>query len=160
MKSILKQEIARVIIFVLFFTIGAASLSASVLCEDLARYFQNRQLTESTKVTIARLKSLNADYDELLSNLNDDPNYVKRLAPFTLGTSNQAPDAIYPKLTAEQLAAARKALVDPNQESEKIIVPAWLNRCSEPQKRITLFISGIVLILISFICFRPASAAS
>lgn len=155
-----RQEIIRTILFVLFFSIGAGSLGISVLCEDLVQYYQNRELAEAAQNSLEKLKALNDDYNMLLAQLEQDPNLLKRIAPVTLGTEQPDPNTVYPRATARQLAAARRALTDPNSEPVEPAIPRWLSRCSEPRKRMTLFFSGIALILISFICFRPARPAN
>jgi len=125
------RNVIRMILFVVFFSIGAGSLGISILC-------------------------VNADYDALLEQLEKDPNLIKRLAPAALGTEPEDANAVYPRATPEQLAAARKALTqDPNDQSTVPTLPEWLTRCSEPRRRITLFVAGSVLILISFTCFTP-----
>ena len=49
---------------------------------------------------------------------------------------------------AEELAVARKALVEQtDEEPTGATVPAWLRRCGAPTKRIALFIAGAGLIL-------------
>ena len=146
------------ILFVLFFSIGAASLSSSVLCDDLIQYYQNKQFVREAQKSLDRLKSLNADYDALLERLDEDPNMViERLAPATLGTKVVDANTVYPRARSRQLAAARKALMDEsNGQSAEAAMPQWLKRCSEPRNRMLLFISGVVLVLISFVCFRPA----
>jgi hypothetical protein len=66
----------------------------------------------------------------------------------------------YPRARSLQLAAARKALIEEsNGQSAEAPMPQWLRRCSEPRNRILLFVSGVVLVLISFVCFRPAKQA-
>ncbi len=146
----------RLILFVIFFSIGAASLGVSILCDDLVQYYRNRQLLKVTRQSLERLESLNTDYDALLEQMEKDPNFVKRLAPATLGTEPEDTNAVYPRATPEQLAAARKALTeDPNDQSAGPMLPEWLTRCSEPRRRMTLFVAGSVLILISFTCFTP-----
>ena len=150
------RNVIRTILFVIFFSIGAASLGVSILCDDLVQYYHNRQLLKVTQQSLNRLESLNADYDALLEQLEKDPNLVKRLAPAALGTEPEDANAVYPRATPGQLAAARKALTqDPNDQSTVPALPEWLTRCSEPRRRITLFVAGSVLILISFTCFTP-----
>jgi len=138
------------VLFVLFFSIGAASLSSSILFDDLIKYYQNKQLLREDHESLDRLKSLNADYDVLLERLEEDPNLVvERLAPAT-------PNMVYPRARSRQLAAARKALMEEsNGQSAEVAMPQWLKRCSESRNRILLFVSGVVLVLISFVCFRP-----
>ena len=152
------RAIIQAVFFFLFFGIGAASLSSSILCDDLIQYYQNKQLLKTEQDSLDRLESLNADYDALLKRLEEDPDLVvDRLAPATLGTESKDPNTVYPRATSQQLAAARKALMEESKrESARVEMPQWLGRCSEPRNRILLFISGVVLILISFVCFRPA----
>jgi len=152
------RKFIQAVLFFLFFSIGAASLSSSILCDDLIRYYQNKQLLKTVQGSLSRLESLNTDYDVLLKRLEEDPNLiVERLAPVTLGTGAQDPNTVYPRVTSQQLAAARKALMEESsREPAEVTMPQWLRRCSKPRNRILLFISGVVLVLISFVCFRPA----
>jgi hypothetical protein len=152
----LRQGIFHLLFFGVFFSVGAVSLGAAVLCDDFVRYCHNNQLVKQTELSVERLKALNADYDGLLEQLGKNPDLLKRIAPTTLGTVPADPCAIYPKARAAELAVARKALVEQtDQEPTETSVPAWLQRCSEPTKRIALFIAGAGLVLISLVCFTP-----
>jgi hypothetical protein len=150
----------KMIFFILFFSIGTVSLSISVLCEDLIQYYRNRQLSRQAEQSLEKLKSLNADYEVLLNTLAEDPNYIKRIAPAAIGLENQDANAVNPRVEAEQLSAARRALTDPQLAPAEPVIPRWLSRCSEPTKRIIVFSAGIALILISFVCFGPAKKTS
>lgn len=152
------RKVIQAVLFFLFFSIGAASLSSSILCDDLIQYYQNKQLLRTAQESLERLESLNTDYDVLLERLEEDPNLViDRLAPATFGTESEDPNTVYPRARSRQLAAARKALMEEsNGQSAEAAMPQWLRRCSEPRNRILMFISGVVLVLISFVCFRPA----
>jgi cell division protein FtsL len=144
-------------LFVVFFGIGTAALAASILYDDLLGYYRNKQLLRSAEETLNQLKSLNADYDALLKQLEENPSLLERIAPATLGMEPDDANTVYPRVTAEQLDAARKVLAkDLEQQQSKAEVPEWIVRCSEPSKRIILFLAGALLILISFICFGPA----
>jgi hypothetical protein len=146
----------RTFLFVVFFGIAASSLTVSVLCNDLVRYYQSKHLLKEAQESLNKLKSLNADYDALLEQLEKDPDLIKRIAPATLGTEPDDANAIYPRVKAEQLAAAKKALADPNQHQTEPPIPRWLSRCSEPRRRVALFLVSAALILVSFIYFGPA----
>jgi hypothetical protein len=151
-----RQGIFHLFFFVIFFSIGAVSLGMAVLCDDFVQYCHNKHLVKQAELSVQRLKALNADYDGLLEQLEKNPDLLKRIAPVTLGTQPADPCAIYPKARAEELAVARKALVaQTEQEPTEASIPAWLLRCSEPTKRIVLFIAGAGLILISLVCFTP-----
>lgn len=143
--------------FIIFFSIGTAALAISILCADLLRYYQNKQLLQGQKELSDKLKSLNDDYDQLLRQLREDPNLVKRIARITLGGEPNEANTIYPKVKMEHLLAARKALSkEVNRNHGEPKAPKWLTRCSEPYRRIMLFFCGSGLIVISFICFGPA----
>ncbi len=157
----LKQNIIRTFLFVAFFSVGAAALGVSILVDDLLRYYQNRQLLEAARKNLRRLELLTSDYDSLLQQLQDDADFVKRIAPATVGSEPMDSNAVYPKATAEQLAAAQKVLSeDLARQRTQPTVPKWLRRCSQPRRRTVLFLSGAFLILISFIFFSPAKEKS
>jgi len=150
-----KQDILQTFLFVVFFAVGASALSASVLIGDLLGYYRSRQLLKMSEQKVEQLKALNADYDALLQRLREDPNLVDRIAPVTFGTEPSDRNAIYPRVTAEQLMAAKKALEEAGGNSEEVRIPDWLIRCREQRRRISLFLAGACLILISFVCFTP-----
>ena len=153
-----KQNIIRTFVFVIFAGIGAAALSSSILCNDLVGYYHNKILLKKAQESQQQLKSLITNYQALLSNLQKDPNLIKRTAPATLGAEPADTNAIYPNTTGELLAAAREALSE-NQspKSAPPNLPTWLTRCCQPARRIILLIAGAFLILISFACFGPTS---
>jgi hypothetical protein len=148
------QKLLQTLFFVFFFSAGAAALSASILCDDLLRYYTSNQLLKSAELSLKRLKALNSDYDALLHQLQKDPNLVKRIAPATLGTVRNDQNTVYPQITPQQLDAARKALTEgPDSPRTQPAIPRWLNRCTEPPRRTLLFLAGAFLILVSFVCF-------
>ncbi len=162
-----KQNIIRAFCFVVFFSIGATAMYISIICGELVGRYHKSQLLKAKQEGTTRLKSLNVDYDALLQQLRKDPNLVKRVAPAVLGTEPADANTIYPKATAEQLAAVRRALMEDLSEttnakkgvwepSHKVVepmIPDWLDRCGEPRRRIILFLAGAFLILISFVWF-------
>ena len=150
-----RSDIIRIVFFILFFSIGAAGMGLSVLCDDLVKYYSDKQFTKSAQQSIKKLNSLNEEYDSILEKLEEDPNKIKHIAPAVIGSRYLDSNAVYPKATARQLAAARRALADPNEETTEPALPTWLSRCSEPRKRMELFFTSIALILVSFVCFRP-----
>lgn len=158
-----RHDILRFLVFVIFFSSGAVALGAAVLCDDFIQYCRNQYQVQQAESSIHKLQALNADYDALLEQLQNNPDVFKRIAPVTLGTPLEDPNTIYPKAKAQELAIARKALEDEaGEEPTQAAVPVWLQRCSDPAKRIVLFISGASLILISMVCFtsvRPEADA-
>ena len=65
--------------------------------------------------------------------------------------------SIYRRLgQAEGPSVTSKALLDQMGHAEPGSgVPSWLQRCSEPRRRMVLFVAGASLILISLVCFAP-----
>jgi len=156
----LRQSGFQAFFFVVFFSIGAAALGVAVLSDDFVQYYRNKYLVREAQLSLQRLESLNAEYDALLDELGQDPNLLKRIAPLTLGTQPSDPNTAYPKARARELAVARKALMEQTeQETAELSIPTWLRRCSEPAKRLLLFISGASLILIALICFTSPSTS-
>ena len=156
----LKQNIIRTFLFVIFLSVGAATLGVSILVDDLLQYYHNRQLLEAAQKNLQRLESLNIDYDALLQRLKTDASFVKCIAPAVVGSKPVDANAIYPRATAEQLAAAREVLCeDLARQDTQPTIPKWLRRSSHPVRRTILFLAGASLILISFVSFSPAKEA-
>ncbi|MDD5326565.1 MAG: hypothetical protein PHY02_01980 [Phycisphaerae bacterium] len=150
------QNILRMILFVIFFSIGTAALAGAVLYDDLLEYYRSKQLLASAEEALGKLESLNTDYDALLKQLGENPGLVERIAPAALGIEPNDANTIYPEVTAEQLDAARKVLAkDLERQQSGAELPEWIVRCSEPSRRIILFSAGGLLILTSLICFGP-----
>src|SRR3990172_6843814 len=90
------QNVIRTLLFVIFFSIGAAAMTASVLCDDLVRYYRNKHYLNQAERLTSKLEALNDDYDAVLIRMEDDPNLVKRLAPAALGAEPADPNTIFP----------------------------------------------------------------
>jgi hypothetical protein len=150
------ERVIRTVVFVVFFSIGAAVLSATTLCDDLLEYYYYKGLLKQSEEHLKKLESLNTDYDTLLAQFENNPKELARLAPATLGIEANEPNTAYPRATADKLAAARRALAaEPNQTTIIEGVPPWLGLCCHWPRRHILFISGATLVLISFIFFGP-----
>ena len=154
-----RQGILHLLLFVIFFGIGAGALGVAVLCDDLIQYCRNKHLVIEAQRSLQRFESLNAEYDALLEQLENNPDVLQRIAPATLGTRPADPNTVYPRARARELAVARQALLDQaDQQTAEAPIPKWLRRCSEPAKRIVLFIAGAGLVLISLVCFTSNPA--
>ena len=158
----LRENILRTLLFIVFFSIGMGAFAFSIWVDELllGRYELKRELA-SVERDNEILKKLISNYEAVLTQINSDPNIDKRIATAVLGIEPDVDaNTIYPKVTAERLAAARKALEeDLGDKGVEPMMPDWLGRCSEPHRRILLFLSGAFLILISFVCFGSAKQA-
>jgi hypothetical protein len=157
----LNERTIRLIAFVIFFSVGAAVLSATTLCDDLLEYYYYKGLLAQAESHLKKLDSLNTDYDTLLAQIEGNPKELARLAPATLGIEANEPNTAYPRATVSKLAAARRALAEePNQITIAQGAPPWLClSCRWPRRHI-LFISGATLVLISFVFFGPTKDPS
>jgi hypothetical protein len=79
------ERVIRTVVFVVFFSIGAAVLSATTLCDDLLEYYYYKGLLKQSEEHLKKLESLNTDYDTLLAQFENNPKELARLAPATLG---------------------------------------------------------------------------
>ena len=149
------QNFLRIFAFVVFFSIGAAALCGSILSGELLHYYQHKRLLKAAEVSLKKLESLNADYDALLRQLQKDPNLVERIARITFGKQSTDANVIYPKVTGEQLDAARSVLAEESNRPPAD-VPRWVTRGNEPGKRLALFLAGAALVLITFMFFGPS----
>jgi hypothetical protein len=151
----------RVIVFVVFFGVGAAVLSITVLCDDLLDYYHNKNLLNQAEAYLKKLETLDSDYDTLLGQIENDPCQLARLAPATLGIEPNEPNTVYPRGAPDKLAAARQALsVEPDLPQVEQEAPQWLVSWSQWPYRHIFFIAGSALVLISFIFFGPAKRLS
>jgi hypothetical protein len=150
------QGIIRFLIFCIFFTIGLSALGLSILCDDLVSYYRSKDMLNAVEASNKKLHSLKEDYDVLLEQLRANPGLLRRAARVTRGSAAGDANAIYPRATAEELAAARAALTrDSDKANSEVMLPEWLERIRQPRRRFGLFLSGASLILIAFIFFGP-----
>ena len=145
----------RSILFAVFFVVGASALTAVLLYPDMVQHYKNKQHYKALQESNIHLDELSIDYDMLTYQLLTDPNLVERIRIATLGKEPNTTDTAYPRPTAEQLAVATQALNKQTQNQPPAPeLPKWITRCQSPALRATLFIAGVGLILISFICFN------
>lgn len=146
----------RVVAFIVFFSIGATVLSATVLCDDAIEYFHNKALLKQADANLKKLETLDSDYDTVLKQLEGDPCQLARLVPATLGIEPNEPNTVYPRATADKLAAAKRALIErPDEQTNEESIPPWLDSCCRWPRRHILFFAGAALVLISFMFFGP-----
>lgn len=146
------QSFIRVIAFFITFGVGAGTLTLSVLCEDLTRFFANKQLLAHEKQKLASLEEKVQVYDALLVNMEKDPDVMDRIAPAVLGLESDDPNTAYPFTGVQELAVA-KQMLQKDENASMSQMPPWLVRCCERRRRLALFLLGGVLVLIAFACF-------
>jgi len=133
------------------------ALAISILCDDLTVYFRNKQDLALAEHELDDLRLLLSTHDSLLNQLENDPNMIKRIAPAVLGAVEEDPNVVYPSTGINEFITAKLALREHNREEPRIPeMPTWLARCRNPRRRAGLFLSGAILVLISFTCFGLA----
>ncbi len=154
------ENFTKLLLFTVFFSIGAAALGTAVLYSDLIRYYQYKQLVLQAEESLKNLKALNEEYDELQKNLEQDPQMFDRAAMAVLGQRPNDINAVYPKASSEQLAAAKQALAaEIENQNREPRIPEWLERIGEPRKRLGLFLAGAALVILAFIFFGSSKSA-
>jgi len=148
------QKTIRLTAFVVLFAVGVGALAISILCDDLTVYFKNKRDLAQAEHELDDLRRLVATHDSLLNQLEKDPNMIKRIAPAVLGSAEEDPNVIYPNAGTDESITAKLALREHNRAERQIPqIPTWLTRCRHPRRRAGLFLSGAMLVLISFTCF-------
>ena len=154
-EAMKRYAFLRTILFMLFFIVGAGSLTAVLLYPDLVQHYAKKRHYKSLQAFNVHLEKLNDEYDILTHQLQTDPNLIERLRIAILGEEPDTTDTAYPKPTAEQLAVAKQVLEKQTQnQPPQADLPKWVTRCQNPALRTTLFIAGVALVLISFTCFH------
>ncbi len=151
-----KERIIRIIAFVVFFSVGAAVLTGTLLCDDLLEHYYYKDMLAQTEEHNQKLANLDADYNSLLTQFENNPKELARLAPATLGIEANEPNTVYPRAAADKLHAARRALIEePNVSAMQQGAPKWLCLSCQWPRRHAFFICGAILVLISFVFFGP-----
>ena len=149
------QLILQTFFFCVFFACGIASISVSVLSEELMDYYFNKAYLAETQNKIERAKELCMRYDEQIALIHEQPEVLARLKKVQLGQALESNDEVlYPALNSE-LNVDSRAVVEQirrtNVNNQK--TPFWLEKLGDGKKRFYLFGLGVVLVFVSFICF-------
>lgn len=147
-----ERRIVRLLLFIIFFGVGAGAVGLSVLSKELVRHYENKLLLKQAESTLVELEKLSADYSVLIAQIRKHPEVLKRVAAVTMGIDPNEPDTVYPHATARQLAAVRQTLEERGQ-TLPVELPKWLKRISRTHYRYGLFFAGALLVINSFIFF-------
>lgn len=144
--------------FVLFSGCGLAAVFVSIAAPELRIYYHNRKAVERAEERLEQLKKIEQDYNILLERLKSDPNFIKRAIPPVLASLPNEPNTAYPKAQNEQLKAAARALAENSENKIEREYPDWLERCSNPKIRWTIFFCGAALVIISLVFFLKSDS--
>ena len=146
------MDFVRFVLFCIFFAIGAGAVALSIVGDEVGDYYNNKNILKKIQADNEKIKSLAAEYDLQIQQLQNDPNTRQRLKYITLGQEPSAKDTAFPKVSEKQLATA-KLPGDSQSTQEQSNIPKWIKRCTDPKLRQGLFFAGAGLILITFLFF-------
>jgi len=161
MADLCLSNIVRAVLFMIFFAVGLAAFTISMLADELLEQYIAGARLKRIEKRAAKIETLIADYDAVLQQLETNPNITDRLARVTSGTEHENDQTAYPKVTKERLQAAKKVLSKSlPKEKDQQIAPDWVMRCCRPAPRAILFLAGAGLIIISFTCFGTRTSTA
>jgi hypothetical protein len=149
------ENISRLFLFLVFSAAGALSIALAVLGPEWKNLYELNAAITQTQQSNREIEEIIKDHQVLISQINTDPNILKRIAPLVLGAQPKDTNQPAAKITQETMARA-KAVLQQQQtqdDSNGPKVPKWLERSTTDYGRITLFTAGGGLIVVSFACF-------
>ncbi|MEJ5260330.1 MAG: hypothetical protein WHS88_09090 [Anaerohalosphaeraceae bacterium] len=149
--------IIRFLFFCVFFTIGAGTVTFSILLEpELSTYFRNRQALAQLEEENRRLAELTEKYQMQIDLIHQEPNLLRRLELVTFGMayrSGSGDAATVPTFDRNLQETAKAVLEEIDSKPEQAPLPAWFERCIQPRIRLSLFLAGCGLVLVTFLFF-------
>jgi hypothetical protein len=153
------EDISRLFFFLVFSATGIFSITLGVLGPEWKNFYEMNAAIRQTEQNNQKIEQIIKDHQILTAQIKSDANILMRIAPLTLGVQSQEPNQPVAKITADTLSRAKAVLDQQMQDdSDGPEVPAWLQRCTTVNGRITLFAAGAGLIVVSFACFGKKKA--
>ncbi len=152
--------IVRYVLFCLFFTVGAAAITLSILIDpEISTCLTNRRMLHEIRRQNEKIADLTAQYEAQINLVRTEPNVLRRLERVTFGTSTHLPEdasaADLPPGSQALRQTAQSILADMQKSpaAAETDLPSWFLRCRKPRIRTALFAAGSGLILITFLFF-------
>jgi succinyl-CoA synthetase beta subunit len=153
------EDISRLFFFLVFSTTGILSITLGVLGPEWKNLYEMHAAIRQTEQNNQKIEQIIKDHQILTAQIKADANMLMRIAPLTLGIQPKDPNQPIAKITADTLGRAKAILDQQSQDNpDSPEVPAWLQRCTTVNGRITLFAAGAGLIVVSFACFGKKKA--
>jgi hypothetical protein len=148
------EDISRLFFFLVFCATGIFSITLGVLGPEWKNLYEMNAAIKQTEENNQKIEQIIKDHQILTGQIKTDANILMRIAPLTLGVQPAESNQPAAKITTDTLNRA-KAILDqqPQDDSDNPEVPAWLQRCTTVNGRITLFAAGAGLVAVSFVCF-------
>ncbi len=144
----------RYILFCLFFSVGTGAIVLSILVGEIDEYYANKDALVLSEEGNEKLRKFNTEYDLQLEQAEKDPDIIERLKHVTLGEQFESDDTVYPTATREAIAQAEAVIASgiatpPHDDPLRKVV----DRCMELRIRLSLFVAGAGLVLLTFLFF-------
>lgn len=147
-----KTDILRLILFCIFFSVGAGAVALSLLAGELKVYYENKQALWRIEHANREVEQLTERYTQQIEQIERDPNQLRKLRWAVLGEEPNEPGKVFPQVDARELARVM-AVIETMQEPEPNMVPPWVKRSNQVNMRYGLFFAGAGLIVTTFIFF-------
>jgi hypothetical protein len=141
-------------LFCIFLGVGIGAIVFSIVVDEINDYYTSRDALVKLEADNERLKKLIEEYDLQLAQASADPEILERLKRVTLGEQPESEDTVYPKATKQDIAVA-EAVILAGQHTENHDDPFRniLDRCMQERIRLSLFVAGAGLVLLTFLFF-------
>jgi hypothetical protein len=148
--------ILKFLLFALFFSVAAIAITISILIDEIKLYHENKASLHHTRQLNEKLEDLIDQSAAQIHLIEKDPNILKRLSYVTLGRdpADANSDVAYPQnnLSSKQIKNTLEDIKQKQSPAEPNI-PKWVQRCSRYKTRLSLFLAGTALVLVTFIFF-------
>ncbi len=153
-----KNNLINLILFMICFTIGISAIFCAICCDEILNYFQqNIRTAQLTEANIA-IKEMDQRTIALISQIEENPEILKRLVPITMGIDPNEPNIISPTVSNYNYQLAKGIIATQKKKDiHRTSIPNWLLRCNSPTSRKILFFAGCGMILVCFTFFGLTS---
>ncbi len=141
--------------FIVCSSLGVAAMAMAMLIDDLQNLYQTKSVVAEIENSNKKITQIIADQQELIANIQREPNMLQKIAQVLLGAKSNA-EYEMTNYSAEKKIETAKRVLKANENIQKKKpknLPKWLNRSGEKQNRIIMFTAGVGLIATSFACF-------
>ena len=146
----------RFLWFCLFFGVGAGAMTLAILAEpELLNFYLSRRALDEVYAQNESLKELTDQYIAQIHLVEQEPNVLDRIRVLAFNQPPHRVDTVFPRGDDVQMRQKTQALfeiLDAKHVAPRTL-PAWLERCVQPNIRRALFLAGAALALLTFIFF-------
>jgi hypothetical protein len=146
----------RFLWFCLFFTVGAGAMTLAILIEpELMNYYMSRRALQDIYAQNEQIKEMTDQYIARIQLIEQEPAVLDRIRVLAFNQPLEREDTVFPRGDNQHLRQKTQALFEMLEAKNNAgtPMPAWLQRCSQPNIRRALFLAGAALAMLTFIFF-------